>query len=71
MAEVQEIDVQIGRDGEVKIEVRGVSGRKCRALTARLEQLLGGAVKERFYQDTYHHDTTSESEDLLQDQGTG
>jgi hypothetical protein len=45
--EVQEIDVQIDKDGKVQIHVRGVKGEACLALTADLERALGGVVVSR------------------------
>jgi hypothetical protein len=44
MSEIQEIDVYISPAGEVKIEVRGVKGKKCMELTSGLEAVLGGNV---------------------------
>jgi hypothetical protein len=45
--EIQEIDVFLQTDGTVRIEVRGVKGQKCLALTEDLEKLLGGQVIAR------------------------
>jgi hypothetical protein len=45
--ELQEIDVIIGKDGQVKIEVRGVKGVSCLDLTRDLEAALGGQVVDR------------------------
>lgn len=45
--EVQEIEVQIGKDGQVELKVRGVKGKKCLDLTAELEKALGGNVLVR------------------------
>jgi hypothetical protein len=45
--EIQEIEVVIGKDGEVKIEVHGVKGESCLDLTADLEAALGGEVESR------------------------
>jgi hypothetical protein len=39
--ELQEIDVFIEKDGQVKIEVRGVKGMSCLDLTKDLETVLG------------------------------
>ena len=39
--ELQEIDVFIEKDGQVKIEVRGVKGSSCLDLTKDLEAVLG------------------------------
>jgi hypothetical protein len=45
--ELQEIDVIIGKDGQVKIEVRGVKGVSCLDLTRDLEAALAGQVVDR------------------------
>lgn len=45
--EIQEIEVTIGRDGEVQIQVRGVKGMKCLELTKELEAALGGEILAR------------------------
>ena len=45
--EVQEIDVYIDKDGQVRLEVRGVKGGGCLDITAPLEQALGGQVRSR------------------------
>ena len=45
--EVQEIEVFIDKDGQVRLEVRGVKGGACLDITAALEQALGGQVQSR------------------------
>jgi hypothetical protein len=45
--ELQEIEVTIERDGEVRIEVRGVKGRRCLDLTEDVLEALGGEVAEQ------------------------
>ncbi len=45
--ELQEIDVKIDPDGRVHIEVRGVKGPACLALTKPLEEALGDQVIDR------------------------
>lgn len=45
--ELQEIDVFIEADGKVRIEVRGVKGGACLALTKELEEALGGEIESR------------------------
>jgi hypothetical protein len=45
--ELQEIDVFIEKDGQVRIEVRGVKGISCLDITAALEQALGGQIESR------------------------
>jgi hypothetical protein len=41
---VEEIEVFITAEGEVKYEVRGVKGKKCLDLTRDLEMDLGGNI---------------------------
>jgi hypothetical protein len=43
----EEIEVVISPDGEVSIEVKGVSGQLCLARTADLENALGGQLIKR------------------------
>ncbi len=45
--ELQEIDVFIEKDGQVKIEIRGVKGMSCLNLTKDLEAVLGDRIAER------------------------
>ncbi len=45
--ELQEIEVVIGKDGQVQIQVRGVQGLKCLELTKELEEALGGEIIAR------------------------
>lgn len=45
--ELQEIEVIIGKDGQVQIQVRGVHGVKCLELTKELEAALGGEIIAR------------------------
>lgn len=45
--ELQEIEVTIGKNGEVQVHVRGVKGKACLELTEALEAALGGQVALR------------------------
>ncbi|MBI4326752.1 MAG: DUF2997 domain-containing protein [Chloroflexi bacterium] len=45
--ELQEIDVFIEPDGQVRLEVRGAKGTHCLALTKDLEKALGDQVLSR------------------------
>lgn len=45
--DLQEIDVFIDDNGEVKLEIRGVKGQKCLDLTQDLEAILGGEILSR------------------------
>ncbi len=44
---IEQIDVIIEADGQVRIEVRGVAGEACLELTRQLEHSLGGQVVVR------------------------
>ncbi len=61
MSEIQELDVFLGPDGSVRVEVRGVRGPACLALTGGLESALGGAVVAR--ELTAEHDQQAERQD--------
>lgn len=45
--ELQEIEITIGKDGQVQVQVRGVNGLKCLELTKELEEALGGEILAR------------------------
>lgn len=45
--DIQEINVFIDKNGQVKIEVQGIQGTSCLDLTKELEAILGGEVIER------------------------
>jgi hypothetical protein len=45
--ELQEVEVIIDRDGQVRVEVRGVKGMSCLDVTKALEAALGGQVQDR------------------------
>ncbi|MFH1118166.1 MAG: DUF2997 domain-containing protein [Pseudomonadota bacterium] len=71
MSEIQEIDVIVKPDGTVRLEVRGVKGRKCLALTEGIEELLGGAVSERVFTDEYEQENVEQTlEDTLEQRRT-
>jgi hypothetical protein len=58
--ELQEIDVFIEKDGQVKIEVRGVKGTSCLDLTKDLESVLGN--------QTIFREMTPEADEVRQEQ---
>jgi len=62
MTELQEIDVFIEPNGNVKIEVRGAKGKQCLDITKNMEALLGGNVLDRNYTDEFNQETLEESE---------
>lgn len=68
MSELQELDVTIWPNGEIKIEVRGVKGPSCLAVTRELEALLGDDVRERDLTDEYREqgNTLTDEERLRQ-----
>lgn len=45
--DLQEIEVIIGKDGQVQLLVRGVKGLTCLELTKELEAVLGGQIEAR------------------------
>ena len=58
--EIQEIEVTIDENGEVKIQVHGTQGTTCLDLTADLEAALGGEVISR--------EMTSDADATVQEQ---
>lgn len=64
MSEIQEIEVLIAADGSVRIEVHGVKGSGCRALTEEVERLMGGDVVTRHPTPEYDEITVAESDRL-------
>ena len=44
---LQEIDVFIDKNGQVRLEVRGVKGESCLDVTRELEKALGGEIAAR------------------------
>jgi hypothetical protein len=45
--DIQEIEVLIGKNGQVTLHVSGVQGDACLALTEELEQSLGNLILNR------------------------
>jgi hypothetical protein len=58
--ELQEVEVFIEKDGQVRIEVRGVKGMSCLEVTKALEAALGGQVQDR--------QMTAEAHEVTQEQ---
>ena len=46
--EYQNIEIKIGKDGKVFLEVSGVNGKKCLLLTKELEEALGDIENREF-----------------------
>jgi hypothetical protein len=61
--EVQEIDVFIEKNGQVRVEVRGVKGMSCLDMTQDLEDALGGEVTER----EMHHEAYETTQEPVQE----
>lgn len=59
--ELQEVEVTIGVDGQVRLLVRGVKGKACLEVTAPLEAALGGVIAER--RMTYEAEEAVETEE--------
>jgi hypothetical protein len=67
MSEIQEIDVIVRPDGTITIEVQGVKGEKCLAVTEKLEKLLGGSILDRTHTDEFYQtEQDQEQEDRLE-----
>lgn len=64
--ELQEIEVFIEKDGQVRVEVRGVKGSQCLAETKRLERALGGEILKR--EMTPEANESSEGQSDIQEQ---
>ena len=45
--EIQEIDIFVEKDGQIKIEIRGAKGLQCLDLTKDLEAVLGSQILDR------------------------
>lgn len=60
MSQKQVMDIQILPSGEVKIQVKCVSGPSCEQVSAALEESLG-AVKERERTSEYYEETADET----------
>lgn len=47
MSEIQEIEVVIGADGRVEVDILGAKGPQCLTFTKEMEALLGGEIIRR------------------------
>jgi hypothetical protein len=65
--ELQEIEVVIGKDGQVQIQVRGVHGMKCLDLTRELEEALGGEILSRIMTPEAMEEEQNVDQDVDQD----
>lgn len=60
--ELQEIEVFIEKDGQVRIQVHGVQGTACLELTKALEAALGGQIESREMKPEAHAARESEQD---------
>ncbi len=56
MTEIQELEIIIGADGVVRLQVQGVSGPICLSLTEDIERILGNDITERTLTDQYYEE---------------
>ena len=54
----EEITVTIAPDGEVKVSVKGVKGKACKALTKGLEAALGEVGHSQATKEAYESEQT-------------
>ncbi len=66
---LQEIDVFIDKDGQVRVEVRGVKGEGCLELTRELEKALGGEIASRELTPEAHETASEQTSDQLWQSG--
>jgi hypothetical protein len=67
--ELQEVDVFIDKDGQVRVEVRGVKGMSCLDLTKALEAALGGQVESREMTADAYETVSEQAQDQLWQRG--
>lgn len=54
--DLQEVVITIEKDGQVKLEVKGVKGPSCLDLTKGLEEALGGQIDSRDFKPEFYED---------------
>ena len=69
--ELQEVEVFIGKDGQIRVEVSGVKGMACLDVTKDLENAIGGQIQERTMRHEAYSSTTSQIEEELLHQAIG
>jgi acylphosphatase len=67
MAEKQEMEITIGKDGEVQIHVQGVDGKSCMELTKDLEEALGVVTTREKTGDYFKKEKVQENRISLED----
>ena len=66
--ELQEVELFIAKNGEVRMEVRGVAGRKCLDLTRELEAALGDEIINRELKPEAHAEASATDHESEQEQ---
>lgn len=64
--QLQQIDIFIEKDGQVRLEVNGVKGPGCLDLTKALEQALGGEIESREMKPDAYEVVEEYTQDYLQ-----
>ncbi len=57
----KEIEIEIGKNGKVKIHIKGIKGPKCMDYAKLFEDIISGEIEEAEHTWEYH-ETTNESE---------
>jgi hypothetical protein len=52
--DMQEIQVNINKDGKVSVSLQGVKGKACLDITKELETLLGNEIMDRKFKHEYY-----------------
>lgn len=65
MARKVEIEITIGADGEVSLEVEGVKGRRCLDLARPFEEALG-EVSERTHKPAFYQTEVAQQQSTKQ-----
>ena len=53
MAQREEFEITIGPNGQIRVEVKGATGKSCLELTEFLEQALGDEVERKLKPEYY------------------
>lgn len=61
--EKQNITITINPDGSLKVDMDGITGKKCLILAEELERLLGDRIKRELKPEVY--DEEKESQEVL------
>jgi hypothetical protein len=57
----REIEIEIGRDGKVNIQVKGVQGAECLEFSQFLEEALGETLEQEMTSEYYQAPAATES----------